>query len=179
MSLCRSPFKPFLYILLGPSDMHKYTYKKNLWSYLMVQQVKDLCCHWSGLGCCCGAGSIPGLGTSVCQEGTAEKKKKKMRERDVYSIKFHKTWMESWNTCLHFVLSILGIFLFQDTFISVLANCLQKFPLWLYEFSHRWTVLPWRSSCTCCFFNMYTYDRILPTGKVLRIFRLKVVLGNV
>ena len=124
MSLCRSPLKPFLYILLGPSDMHKYTYKKNLWSYLMVQQVKDLCCHWSGLGCCCGAGSIPGLGTSICQEGTAEKKKKRW-EREMYiplnSIKHE--WSHEIPACILYLV-YWGSFCFRiHSFLSLHTVC--------------------------------------------------------
>lgn len=37
-----------------------WLFKRILWrSYLVAQQVKDPDCHCSGLGCCCGAGSIP------------------------------------------------------------------------------------------------------------------------
>lgn len=42
----------------------------------MCIRLRILCCHCYGPGCCCGTGSIPGLGTSSCQ-GTAKKEKKK------------------------------------------------------------------------------------------------------
>ena len=32
----------------------------------MAQRVKDQCYYWFGFGYCCGAGSIPGPGTSMC-----------------------------------------------------------------------------------------------------------------
>ena len=35
-----------------------------VWSFLVVQQVKDP--EFLGSGCCCGMGSIPGPGTSTC-----------------------------------------------------------------------------------------------------------------
>ena len=45
-------------------------------SSLVAQWVKALHCHFSGLGCCCGPGSVPGPGTSTCW-GCCQKKKKK------------------------------------------------------------------------------------------------------
>ena len=41
----------------------------------MAPQVKDPAFHCSSLGWCCGAGSIPSLGTSACH-GCSQKEKK-------------------------------------------------------------------------------------------------------
>ena len=35
-------------------------------SSLVAQQAKDPNCHCNSSDCCCGAGSIPGLSTSIC-----------------------------------------------------------------------------------------------------------------
>ena len=53
--------------------------KKNLlwrWNSLAAQG-RIWCYHCSGLGSCCGAGLIPGLGTSACHEWSLKKEKKK------------------------------------------------------------------------------------------------------
>ena len=47
---------------------------------LWLSRLRIQCCQSSGLGCCCGAGSIPGLGTSTCP-GCGQKKKKKKKKK--------------------------------------------------------------------------------------------------
>ena len=58
------------------------------------------CCHCSGLGCCCGAGSISGPGTSIChrhglyiyiyiyreREGEREMRRHEKLHREVYFV---------------------------------------------------------------------------------------------
>ena len=39
---------------------------KHFRSFLVAEQVKDMVLLLQRLGCCCGMGSIPGLGTSTC-----------------------------------------------------------------------------------------------------------------
>ena len=45
----------------------------------MEQQVKDLGCPCSSLGCCSGSGSVPGLGTSTCCRSGPKKKSKNQK----------------------------------------------------------------------------------------------------
>ena len=52
--------------------------KKKKWRSLVLQQVKDLTCHCSGLDHCCGTGLIPGPGISTCSQAQPKKKKKKV-----------------------------------------------------------------------------------------------------
>ena len=39
-------------------------------------------CHYSGSGCCCGVGLIPGLGTSACRGSGQKKKRKNNKEKE-------------------------------------------------------------------------------------------------
>lgn len=50
-------------------------YKRVLW----LSRLRIQCCHFCTLGCCCGEGSIPGLGTYTCYGCYQKKKKEKMK----------------------------------------------------------------------------------------------------
>ena len=52
----------------------KKTKKRNsLWG----RGLRIQCCHCSSSGCCCGMGSIPGLGTSACHGYSQKERKRK------------------------------------------------------------------------------------------------------
>ena len=48
---------------------------KFFWEFPVGLVVKDLGCHYHGLGHCCAMHSIPGLGTSMCHRRGQKKKK--------------------------------------------------------------------------------------------------------
>ena len=52
---------------------------------LWLSRLRTWWCHCCCLGCYCGAGSIPGLGISVCsgQSQNGKKKKKKEEEEEI------------------------------------------------------------------------------------------------
>ena len=50
----------------------------------MVQQIKDPSLSLQWLGSLCGAGSIPGPGTSTCPGFSPKKKKERERERMIH-----------------------------------------------------------------------------------------------
>ena len=51
---------------MGYSVFYKVL-KTTVLEFPLAQQIKDPTCRRIGLGCCCGAGSIPSLGISTCQ----------------------------------------------------------------------------------------------------------------
>ena len=44
----------------------EFLFKKCTGVLLWYSRFRVQCCHYSSLDCCCGAGSIPGLGPSIC-----------------------------------------------------------------------------------------------------------------
>ena len=43
---------------------------------LWHSRLRILCCHWNGLGHCCGADSVPSMGTSTCHRHGQKKRKR-------------------------------------------------------------------------------------------------------
>ena len=81
--------------LYQPGDfLHAYHYRESLtWNSCVHSWLSIQYCHCSSRGHCCGTGSIPGLGVSVCgpkQTKTTKKKKRKKKERVTNAI--DQTW---------------------------------------------------------------------------------------
>ena len=56
-------------------------------------------CHCNSLGCCCGMGSVPGLGTSACLRHGQKKKGKKRLQRNIFII-LNSYILGNWVFCL-------------------------------------------------------------------------------
>ena len=52
---------------------------------LWYRVLRIQCCHCSNSGCCCGAGSIPGPGTSICH-GCGQEKKNTVKNLEMFAM---------------------------------------------------------------------------------------------
>ena len=63
---------------------------------LCLSRLRIWCCHCSGLGCCCGAGLIPVLGTSTCHRHGQKRRRRRTGELKWHSRKYLTPKKQFW-----------------------------------------------------------------------------------